>query len=93
MTVGTTTTDRGGTQGPITTWPFNCEAVTPADATVFAVPTAIEVWGAGDLVVTPWGGQADITRTITAAMLPYRLGFMVRVVKTATTATLILGVW
>lgn len=93
MTVGTTTTDRGGTQGPITTWPFNAELVVPSDATVFEVPVAIEVFAAGTVVATPWGGQADRTVTVTAEMLPYRLGFMVRQVKAASTSVSIQGTW
>lgn len=89
----------GGTLGTIPLFPLNCEALTPSDATVFANPTAITVYGAGNLTFTPWGpdGAANITLTITAAMVtngPFVLPCMVRkVLSTGTTATLIYGGW
>ncbi len=83
-------------QGPVTIWPMNQEAVTPSDSTQFDAPTAITVYGAGDIRYEPYGAApgAFITITVSAAMVPFSPRCMVRRVRaTGTTATLIYGSW
>lgn len=94
-TVGTVnTTSAGGVQGPTTIFPFNAIAITASDSDTYKLPVAVMVTGAGNIVVSPYGGQADITLTVSSAMLPYVLPFMVAAVKsTNTTATGIYGIW
>lgn len=78
-------------------FPLRYENVTPSNSAVFQDPVAIEIWDAGAIVVSPYGGNADQTLTITAGMVssgPFLLRFMVRAVKaTGTTSTIIKGIW
>lgn len=94
MTVGTRIGSVGGSQGPATIFPYNMEAIAKSDSTTFDSPVAVVVYGAGDIVFRPRGGNANITLTITAAMLPYTLPVMVdKVMSTSTTATAMYGIW
>ena len=72
----------------ITHFPYNAASITPSDADTFSVPVGVYVGGAGDLVVTPWNGAADVTFSgLTAGSV---LPVMVKAVKsTGTTATLL----
>lgn len=78
-------------------FPLRCEAITPSDTVTYPDPVAIEVWSAGNIVVSPYGGGGDITLTVTAGMAsagPFMVKFMVKAVKaTGTTATTIFGIW
>lgn len=64
----------------------NLVAITPSDSTDLAnVSRAIYVGGAGNLVVTPYGGGSNVTLAVVAgAVLPIRVS---RVLSTGTTAT------
>lgn len=64
----------------------NLVAITPSDSTDLAnVSRALYVGGAGNLVVTPFGGGSNVTLTVVAgAILPIRVS---RVLSTGTTAT------
>lgn len=64
----------------------NLVAITPNDSTdLVNVSRAIYVGGAGDLVVTPYGGGSNVTLAVVAgAVLPIRVS---RVLSTGTTAT------
>jgi hypothetical protein len=64
----------------------NQVAVTPSDSTDLAyISRALFIGGAGNIVVTPSSGQANITYTVPAGMiLPIRVS---RVLATGTTAT------
>lgn len=64
----------------------NLVAITPSDSTdLVNVSRAIYVGGAGNLVVTPYGGGSNVTLAVVAgAVLPIRVS---RVLSTGTTAT------
>jgi hypothetical protein len=64
----------------------NQVAITPSDTTDLAyISRALFIGGAGNIVVTPASGQANITYTVPAGMiLPIRVS---RVIATGTTAT------
>lgn len=64
----------------------NIVAITPSDSTdLVNVSRAIYVGGAGNLVVTPYGGGSNVTLAVVAgAVLPIRVS---RVLSTGTTAT------
>ncbi len=86
----------GSVDAKIPFFPINAELVTPSDSTTFGTPRAVAVFGAGTLVTTPWGEGADITITVTSAMVanvPFIPPWMVQKVKAATTATTIVSVW
>ena len=61
-------------------------AITPSDSTDLAnVSRALYVGGAGNIVVTPYGGGSNVTLAVVAgAVLPIRVS---RVLSTGTTAT------
>lgn len=75
----------------ITLYPRHAAFVTKSDADVFDGPVNIRVYGAGNIVVTPAAGMADVTLTLAAGE---DVPFMVVAVKsTDTTATNILAIW
>lgn len=72
-------------------FPGSAVAITPSDTDTFSVPVAVYVGVAGNVVVTPEGGQADVTFTAPAgATLPV----MVWAVKaTNTTSTGLVAIY
>lgn len=90
-TVGVVNDNVAGQQGPQTMFPPNRIVITPSDDT-FKLPVTVLVQTAGDVVFTPYGGQADITLTFTSAQVPCAIENTVKAVKSGTTAT-VHGVW
>lgn len=72
--------------------PVSAKAITPSDADTYERPVGVYVGGAGSVVVSPAGGQADVTFASVPAgsVLPV----LVRAVKaTGTTATGLIAVY
>lgn len=67
---------------------YGAFAITPSDADVWNAPVAVRAGGAGTLVVTPWNGGADVTYTLIVGEI---CPVMVKAVKTASTATGLIG--
>lgn len=88
-TVGVPNTLIGGAQGEATVFPLNCIAIT-ASTDTFQMQTALLVTVAGDIVFTPYGGQADVTLTVASTVLPYVVPVMARALKTGTG---VYGIW
>lgn len=81
---------QAGYQEGLTSPADNQTAVTPSDSTDLAFNSrALWIGGAGNIVVTPAGGGADVTYTVPAGtVLPIRVS---RVKATGTTATQIVN--
>lgn len=71
--------------------PDNGQAITPSDADTFAIGVEVYAGGAGVVVCTPWGRDADVSVTVPAGG---KVPFRVKAVKaTGTTATLLVAAY